>query len=171
VISTGLIIRGYEPFEAVIRPIATELESCYWLFDIQAGTWRLATDDLDTLYDEKFVRTDTCDHTSMSCWRPGTIPKRAAELIIDEWSYLFAMRCEESDVERRAAWLSRRIGKFDEDFFAGLEGAADAFFMHVEGWWEIYVADPEWRRMLRQAFPSSAERTYREVGRPPSGAE
>jgi hypothetical protein len=165
--TAGIILNEDKPLAALVAPIAAELSDCYWLIDSQAG-WGLPPESQDELYDEKFVRTDACEYRSCSCWRPGTFPEHADDLLIDEWTYLFAMRCEASDVERRAARLVRRLGRFDAEFFDGLEAVADAFFMHVDGWWEIYTFHREWRRRLCQAFPGATERTCEQVGRPPT---
>ena len=71
--------------------------------------------------------TEACRDTSCSTWRPGTLPLHADHLVVDEWTYLFAMRCDERDVPARAAWLMPHLGAFGASFFAGFESVVDLF--------------------------------------------
>lgn len=170
-ITTGVIIVGDLPLPAILSPIAADLDRCFWLIDSYSGpfrsSWLYASPDNEAIYDEKFVETDAGRNASISCWRPGTLPRYAEHVVIDEWTYLFAMQCDESAVAQRVDRIGRWLGKFNEDFFAQME-EAELFLMHVDGWWELYTANTGWRAEVRAAFPQSFERPTTEAGTPPA---
>ncbi len=155
----------------IIAPLADEVARCYWLVDTQSGPFRDGyLPEQEAVYEKLFVEVERCRDTSTTCWRPGTLPRYAKEVVIDEWTYLFGMRCDEKSVPERAGWLCSWVGKFDSDFFARLGVVADLFVMHVDGWWEVYTGHDEWQQRLRTAFPQSLKRSSGEVGRPPGEA-
>lgn len=166
-ITSGLVVPHAIELRAVLAPLAADLAKCYWLIDAQSGPFR---DNLpgqnEAVYDELLVETDACRGTSCSCWRPGTLPRLADQVVVDEWTYLFAMQCDETGVPERAEWLRPRLGKFDADFFAGLPAVADLFVIHADGWWEVYTSREDWQCELRVAFPDAFERSVGEVGLP-----
>ena len=164
----GIIIPRPAELRAVLEPLAGELADCYWLVETQSGPFRdYYVPEKEAAYDALALDTEACRDTSCSTWRPGTLPDHADQLVVDEWTYLFAMRCDESDVAARAAWLMPHIGRFGAGFFAGFESVVDLFVMHVDGWWEVYTRHSEWHRQLRRAFPESFERSVAEAGAPP----
>ena len=170
-ITSGLVIRQTMPLKTILAPFAAELSKCYWLIETQSGPFRdHHLPDKEAAYEKLFFETDACRDSSCTCWRPGTLPRHAEQVVIDEWTYLFAMRCDESSVAQRASWLRRKLGRFDAEFFAKLGEVSDLFLMHVDGWWEIYTAHEEWQREFRIAFPRSLKRSAGEAGRPPGGA-
>ena len=170
-ITSGLVIPRPAGLPAVLAPLANELAHCYWLIDTQSGPFRdYSLPGREAVYDKLLVETDACRDTSCSCWRPGTLPRYARQVVVDEWTYLFAMQCDRAAVSERAAWLWRQSGKFDDAFFAGLSAVADLFFMHGDGWWEVYTPHDDWRCELRSAFANSFTRSAAEAGRPPSDA-
>ena len=170
----GIILAGEQKLSAVMHPLAAELAPCYWLLDVQSGPfdsrWLDASPENQAMVERKWVNVPACDG-SASCWRPHTFPQLADHVVIDEWTYFFAMNCREEDLARRAEWIVRRIGKMDAEFFGGLGGVADLFLFHADGWWEFYAPQAAWRVKLAAAFPTGVERSWREAGEPPRERE
>ena len=166
-ISTGIIVRGYIPIPEILKPWEPEASESCWLISAQSGPfkseWTQASSENKALVDNQFIWTKACADSCSSCWLPGTLPRLAPHIKLDEWTYLFAMRCNEVDVERRAAWISRGIGKYDEKFFKELESASELFAMHVDGWWEIYSNQPGVYDRYLRAFPAASERSWKLV--------
>lgn len=166
-----LVIARAAELRDVLEPLARELGDCYWLVETQSGPFRdYFLPGKESVYDALMIDTEVCRDTSCSTWRPGTLPEHADPFVVDEWTYLFAICCEESELAARAEWLVPHIGRFGAEFFTGFEAVADLFVMHVDGWWELYTPHPEWHRRLRLAFPESLERSVAELGKPPREA-
>jgi hypothetical protein len=169
--SPGVVLPGYLPFRAVIQPLAVEVAPCFWLIDDQSGPfdsrWVYASPANEALRERKWFDAPECRNTSASCWRPHTFPRLAEHIVVDEWTYFFAMRCREDEVPQRAAWIVRHIGKLTGEFFEHLSRAADLFLFHADGWWELYTHHVGWSRKFRPVFPASYERSWQKAGQPP----
>ena len=170
-VKNGLTLQGYLPLDVVCHPLAAELARCYWVIDEQAGPfdslWIYQAPEPEELLDRQFLEVPECRGTSTTCWRPGTLPRLAAHLIVDEWTYLFAIDAPEEGVRDRAGRIARHIGDLSAEFFAGLDGLADLFLLHVDGWWELYPTRPEWYRRLQGDLPGAIERSAKWAGQPP----
>jgi hypothetical protein len=62
---------------------------------------------------------------------------------VDEWTSFFAIDAPEEEARSRASRIARRIGDLSREFFADLDGLADLFMFHADGWWEFYTAHPQ----------------------------
>ena len=95
----GLIIPRRAELREILQPLSRELAECFWLVDTQSGPFRDFFDPAkEAAYEALMLDTEACRDTSCSTWRPGTLPLHADHLVVDEWTYLFAMRCDERDV-------------------------------------------------------------------------
>ena len=71
--------------------------------------------------------------TSTNGLRPGSIPRLANRMIVDECSYYFAIDAPEPQALARATALACHIGDFSEPLLRDLDGLADLFICHVDG--------------------------------------
>lgn len=165
-IHSGVVIADAIPLAKLLAPIQREIARCYWLIDTPSGPFRDALELAnENSYGALSVSVEPCG-TSSTCWRPETLPARADKVHIDEWTYIFGLQCDESDLARRITWLMNRLGHFDADFFDGLASAADVFIMHGDGWWEVYSAHRPWTDALCAAISGSVIRSISAAGTP-----
>lgn len=171
----GIVLARKPRLPTILRPLATELAPCYWLVDVQWGPfkpgWQFGSAENEALIAKKLVDVPACRDVISTCWGPHTFPRLAEHVVIDEWSYFFAMKCRKDDVDRRAEWIVPRIGRLGADFFDGLGDVADLFLVHADGWWEFYSPHATWRAKFAAAFPRSVERSWREAGEAPEKRE
>src|SRR5262249_55163920 len=106
-------------------------------------------------------------NSSTHGFRPGTIPRLAEHLIVDEWSYYFAIAAAEAIALPGASLLAGHIGDLSEGFLRGLDAAADLFICHVDGWWEFYTGRPGRFNGLRSAWADCVVRPLDQAGSPP----
>jgi len=171
-INTGLILDGYRSLPEVCTPLAAELARCFWVVDLQNGpfdsSWLYESDQNEALVERQWWEVPALANTSTSGLRPGTIPRLANRLIVDECSYYFAIDAPERQAILRATALAGHIGDFSMSFLRDLDGLADLLICHVDGWWEFYCGRPDWYDRLRSAWPDINERALGEAGTPPS---
>ena len=162
-VSTRLILKGYRPISEILAPLGDELDRCFWAVDVQSGPFN----DPDVLPEAQFWEVPAFKDSSTIGLRPGTLPKLAGSLIVDEWSYYFALDAPENQALRQAIALARHIGDFSEEFLGELDQVADLFICHADGWWEFYTGKPDWHRQLLAAWPDCVERPLSGAGNVP----
>jgi hypothetical protein len=170
-VKSGLVLEGRHRLEAVCRPLSAHLTRCYWVIDDQTGPfdsrWVHGSPDHGALLRRQFLDVPECRDSSTTCWRPRTLPKLADRILVDEWTYFFAIDAPEEEARSRAGRIARHIGDLSVGFFEGLDGLADLFLFHGDGWWELYTARPDWHQRLRSGLPGCTERSTRRAGKPP----
>jgi hypothetical protein len=159
-VKSGLVLTGDDRLEVICRPLSTSLTRCSWVIDDQTGPfdsrWIYESPENQALLARQFLDVPECRNSSTTCWRPRTLPKLAGHLIVDEWTYFFAIDAPEEEARQRAGRIARRIGDLSREFFADLDGLADLFLFHADGWWEFYTARPHWHDRLRNSFPGGS---------------
>jgi hypothetical protein len=170
-VKSGLVLKGYDRLEVVLRPLAPYPTRCHWVIDDQTGPfdslWIYGTPENEALLGRQFLDVPECRNTSTTCWRPRTLPKLASHLIVDEWTYFFAIDAPEEEACRRAGLIVRHIGDLSGEFLDGLDSLADLFMFHADGWWEFYPTNLNWYHRLRSRLPGCTERSLRRAGEPP----
>jgi hypothetical protein len=168
----GLVLKGYHRLEVICRPLSAYWTRCYWAIDNQAGPfdsrWTYGSPENEALLARQFLDVPECRNSSTTCWRPRTLPKLAAHVVVDEWTYFFAIDAPEEEARIRAGRIARRIGDLSRAFFEDLDGLADLFMFHADGWWEFHAARPHWHDRLRSSLPGCTERSSRRAGEPPT---
>ena len=158
-VKSGLVLKGYHPVEVVCRPLSAELARCYWVINDQAGPfdflWTYETPENEAFIDSQFLEVPACENTSTTCWRPGTLPNLASRVVVDEWTYFFAIDAPEQEVCSRAGRIDEHIGDLSCEFLERLDGLADLFMLHVDGWWELYTVRSDWHDRLLSGLPGS----------------
>ncbi len=171
-VKSGLVLEGYHRLEVICRPLSAYLTRCYWVIDDQTGPfdslWIYGSPENEALHDRQFLDVLDCENTSMTCWRPKTLPNLATHLVVDEWTYFFAIDAPEEEARIRAGRIARHIGDLSREFFEELDGLADLLMFHADGWWEFYAARPNWHDSLRSSFPGMIERSSKRAGEPPA---
>lgn len=162
----GIILHTDLAFAEVIRPLASEVGLCFWLIDHQSAN------PFDSLYvskhaqafEKKRLDVPIGRRSVVSCWRPYTFPRLADRVRLDEWTYFWGIKCNETEVSDRVKWLDEHP-QLTSDAFSRM--GADILLFWPDGWWEIYTSHDDWRQKLRQAFPNSYERSWRKAGELP----
>jgi hypothetical protein len=171
-IENGLVLEGYRSLAEVCEPLATDLSRCFWVVDCQSGPWKSAwfyeSRRNQALAASQSWSVPALAETSTFGLRPRTIPRLADRLIVDEWSYYFAIDTPEQQALARATALAPHIGDFSQAFLRTLDHLADLFICHADGWWEFYCGRPDWSCRLRSAWSGCHERGLGEAGKPPS---
>jgi hypothetical protein len=170
-ITAGLVLKGRRSLAEVCAPLAADLDRCFWVVDLYSGPfrsdWLFASADNEALAERQFWDLPAFEDTSTHGFRPGTIPRLADLLILDEWSYYFALGGHEDVALRRASLLAGRPWDLSERFLRGLDAAADLFLCHVDGWWQFYTGRADWFNRLRAAWADCAVLPLGRVGPPP----
>jgi hypothetical protein len=168
---SGLVLDGPRSLSEVCGPLAAELSHCFWVVDLYSGPfradWMFASAENEELAARQFLDIPAFANTSTHGFRPGTIPQLADHLILDEWSYYFAIDAPEDIALRRAGLLAGHVGDLGKDFLRGLDVAADLFICQVDGWWEFYTGRPAWFDRLLSAWPDCGIRPLERAGSPP----
>jgi hypothetical protein len=126
-----------------------------------------ASPDNEALAEQQFWDVPAFANTSTHGFRPGTIPRLAEHLILDEWSYYFALDAQEDVALGRAALLAGHVGDLSVGFLRRLDVAADLYICHVDGWWEFYTGRKDWSDCLRAAWTDGIVRPVERAGNPP----
>jgi hypothetical protein len=164
----GLVLPGYRSLREVCAPLADEWSRCFSVVDLQSGPFDgLWATENEALVDRQMWNLPVFDNTSTCGLRPGTLPRLADHLILDEWSYYFAIDAPETEAYHKAISLDGHIGDFREHFLRGLDVSADLFMSHGDGWWEFFTGRADWHARLRQAWPECRTRPLREAGTAP----
>src|SRR5690242_3832064 len=125
-VKSGLVLQGDHRLEAVCRPLSADLTRCYWVIDDQAGPfdsrWIHGSPENEAWLGRQLLDVPACRDSSTTCWRPRTLPKLAGQLVVDEWTYFFALDVQEEEARTRAGRIARRIGDLSLEFFEGLDG-------------------------------------------------
>jgi hypothetical protein len=171
-VTHGIILDGYRSLPEVCAPLATEFERCFWVICVQSGPfdfgWLFESERNEALVERQLVDVPALDNSGTCVLRPGSIPRLANHLVVDEWSYFFAIDAPEPQVRFRAEILNRHMGDFSEPFLRRLDEFADLFICHIGGWWEFYCGRADWSRQLRFAWPDSVERALSQAGEAPT---
>jgi hypothetical protein len=169
-VHVGLVLPGYRPLTDILAPLADELAGCFWLVDVQLGVfnaeWMLEEAN-ETLLEKLFWRVPGFKNSSTLGLRPGSLPRLAPHLNVDEWSYYIAIDRPEDEALKCAERLARHNNYVAEPFLKQLETLWDLFICHADGWWEFYSAREDWYQRLQGAWPEVRERAVREAGTPP----
>ena len=159
-VTSGLILNGRRSFAEVCAPLALELADCYWAVDHDwqiDHEWYYESDDHQALVDS--LRWDLPSlRGRFAGFRPGLVPRLADRLIVDEWSFLYAIEGPDTRAEARATRLASYEGVYSTAFIRNIECYADLLLCHIDGWWEFYSARPDWLERLRSAWPGCQER-------------
>jgi hypothetical protein len=154
-VENGLVLNGCRSLSKICAPLANELQRCFWVVDAQSGPFRggFASVEGQMLYEKCYWNIPAFANTSSHGLRPGTIPKFAAKLILDEWSYFYAIDSSEDIALQRTAFLQGNIGNLSKDYLKWLEAGADLLIVHGDGWWEFYTPRKSWFERLQAAWP------------------
>jgi hypothetical protein len=168
----GLVLDGYRSLPEVCAPLAAKLTRCFWVVDAQSGpfysSWMYESEQNQALAERQLWDVPALADTTTCGLRPGSIPRFANRLIVDESSYYYAINSPEPEALARATALAPHVGDLSKPFLRTLEKFADLFMCHVDGWWEFYCGRPDWTRCLRSAWPDCFERSLSPAGEPPS---
>lgn len=100
-VKSGLVLEGYHRLEVICRPLSAYLTRCYWVIDDQTGPfdspWIYESPENEALHDRQLLDVPECENTSTTCWRPKTLPNLATHLVVDEWTYFFAIDAPEEE--------------------------------------------------------------------------
>ncbi len=161
-VESGLVLDGYRSLTEVCAPLANELSLCFWVVDSQSGpfdsAWLYELEENEALIESLWWAGPALANTSTNGLRPGSIPRLAGRLIVDEWSHYFAIDAPEAQALARATALASHMGDFSEPFLRNLDSLADLFICHADGWWEFFCRRPDWSRRLLSAWPNCFER-------------
>jgi len=129
-------------FGLLFAPVMAELAARYWIIDSQSGPFSITDKpnfrELDGLLDTYFVETPDFENSSETLWRPGTFPKFADLLVVDEWTYLLGIDGPEEDALLKAVQISR-TPRFSDEFFTSISNAHAVLLVYPDGWWEVYA--------------------------------
>jgi len=172
-VENGLVLNGDRSLTDVCAPLANELQRCFWVVDAQAGLFRsgCCSDEGLALSERYGWNIPAFANTSTNGLRPGLIPDAAEKLIVDEWSYYYAIDSPEEVALERAAFLERNIGNLSKDNLKWLAAGADLLIVHVDGWWEFYTPRKAWFERLQSAWPECYSRSLALAGSPPELAQ
>lgn len=130
----------------------------YWLVCTQGGPFSIADkpnfEQLSEEIDSFSVDVPNFRDTDVHLMRPGVFDRFGGLLVVDEWTYLFALDGpEEVAIENalkidESNWLSSR-------FFEIVESNTLGFFLYVLGFWEIYLPDSSSQTSLFTQNPVS----------------
>jgi hypothetical protein len=155
-IDARIVLNGHRSLPEVCAPLAAALDRCFWVVDLYSGPfradWVFASEENEALYERQYWEVPVFRDTGTHGFRPGTIPQLAEYLVLDEWSYYFAIDAAEEVALRRASLLAGHIGDLSRGFLRGMDEAADLLICHVDGWWEFFTGRPEWFERLRAAW-------------------
>ena len=170
-ILTSLLLPAPRSLSEVCAPLAAELERCFWVVDLYSGPfradWMFASEANEALAERHFWDLPAFANRSTHGFRPGTIPRLAEHLVLDEWSYYFAIDAAEDVALGRASLLAGHIGDQSPEFLRRMDEVADLFMCHVDGWWEFYTGRSGWFARLRSAWPECIVRPVQRLGTPP----
>lgn len=170
-LAVGLVLEGYRSLPEVCAPLADEWARSFCVVDVQSGPfdslWLFDSPENEALTERLAWDVPALANTSTNGFRPGALPRLAGRLLVDEWSYYFAIDAPEEDALRRATALARHIGDFSLSFLERLDEFADLLVCHVDGWWEFFSGRVEWHERLRAAWPDCRERPLAQASQPP----
>lgn len=136
--NTGLVLEGYRSLPEVCVPLADELARCFCVVDAQSGPfdsrWLFESPENEALADRLSWPVPAFVNTSTHGFRPGALPRLAGCLLVDEWSYYFAIETPEAEALRRATALAQHVNDLSVPFLRRLEDVADLLICHVDGW-------------------------------------
>jgi hypothetical protein len=137
------------PIESGISPLLSK----YWLVCTQGGPFsitdksnfeELAAETSSFLLDVPEFR-----NSDMHLFRLGVFPQFSEFLVIDEWTYLFALDGPAEFAKRNAVKIGECAGDWlSRAFFEAVESTALGFFIYVDGFWEVYLRDQSSRANL-----------------------
>jgi hypothetical protein len=159
-VSSGLILDGKRSFAEVCAPLADDLADCFWALDsdwqIDHG-WYYESDE-----NEDLVRSLRWNLPALAGrfagFRSGIVPLLADRILVDEWSFFFAIKGPENRAAAQATRLAGYAGAYSETFLRDIECYADLLLCHIDGWWEFYSGRADWLERLLSAWPGCVER-------------
>lgn len=168
-VENGLVLSGHRSLTEVCAPLANELQRCFWVVNAQAGLFRsgCCSEEGLALSERYGWNISAFADTSTNGLRPGLIPDAAEKLIVDEWSYYYAIDSPEAVALQRTAFLNGNIGNLSKDYLKRLEAGTDLLIVHVDGWWEFYTPRKAWFERLQSAWPECCSRSLALAGSPP----
>lgn len=169
-VQIGLVLSGYHSLPKVLTPLSEELARCFLVIDVQAGVFRqggMLEEANEMIVEKQTWPVAAFEQTSTLGLRPGSLPRLANALNVDECSYYFALDLPDVDALRRAEVLALHIGDFSESFLQQLDTLADLLIFHGDGCWEFYCGRADWYERLRMAWREIRERSLSDAGRAP----
>ena len=130
------------PIERAILPLLSK----YWLICTQAGpfsvTYTPNFEDLEEETSSFIVDVPEFRGTDKHLFRPGVFPRFAKLLVMDEWTYLFALDGPEESAKQNALKIEKCSGNWlSSEFFGTVQSNTLGFFMYGGRFWEIYLRD------------------------------
>ncbi len=130
------------PIETVVLPLLSK----YWLVCTQGGPFSITDKpnfkELDAETSSFIIDVPEFRGTDIYLFRPGVFPRFAGLLVIDEWTYLFALDGPEESAKRNALKIEKCAGDWlSRTFFEAVESSALGFFAYVDGFWEVYLRE------------------------------
>jgi len=105
----GLYCPSGDSFLDLLRPMAADLDSLYWIVDCQTGPvrsdWIYESDEHERVFEDLHVEVPAFDSTSTRLWRPGSLSQVGHVLSFDEWSYFVGFQSTEAEAVARATRL------------------------------------------------------------------
>jgi hypothetical protein len=133
----------------------SEAERLFWYLDFYQGPFWCcvqADEDSDRLVEAFSVDVPSFrDDPARSVWRPGTFPRLASDLMLDEWSCLIGLAAREEHLPALVAPFAG-TPMLSEVFFASIERLAQVGIVYVERWWEAYTLRLDWLAQLQQWY-------------------
>ena len=139
--------------------MAGDLADCYWALDCDwqvDHNWYYGSDDREAVVQALRWNLPALGGR-FAGFRPGLVPLLAGRILVDEWSFFFAIEGPEHRAADRATRLAGHAGAYSEAFVRDIECFADLLLWHIDGWWEFYSGRPDWLERLRSAWPGCVE--------------
>jgi hypothetical protein len=131
-------------FPGILGSIICRLTAHFWLIDTQSGPFNITDKpnflELEAEIDQYLVEVPKLESTSSALWRPGIVAHFENLFRLDEWTSLTCLAGPETDAISVATKLDA-APTLSASFFDLVESEAVAFFLYVDGWWEVYSND------------------------------
>ena len=130
------------PIELAVSPLLSN----FWLVCTQAGPFAITDkpnfEELAVETSSLIVDVPEFRNTDVHLLQPGVFPQFSKFLVIDEWTYLFALEGPLELAKQSALKVEDHArDRPSKTFFEAVESNALGFFMYVDGFWEAYLRD------------------------------
>jgi hypothetical protein len=138
------------PIEAAVLPLLSK----YWLVCTQGGPFSTTDkpnfEELEAETSSFILDVSEFRDSDLHLFRPGVFPQFLKFLVVDEWTYLFALdgpaeSAKKNALELKKCWQDDYLSRA---FFGAVATATLGFFMYVDEFWEVYLRDQSSRADL-----------------------
>ena len=138
--------------------LGNEIDSLFWLIDVQSGVLQFAgletLGNPDELWDRYVFSPARLTNTSTYALRPGALTTFKGAFNWDEQSYLVGFRAREDEVESLVASMPQ--GSLRDEFWNIFEKCGEIFVEDIDdGMAFTWTTRPEWFEKLAAANPQA----------------